>query len=165
MTNKNNCIPDYAVTMRAGIPYYRTRIEDADGKRVALYAKTPEELYRKKMEAREQVIDAVFRKENPTVAEYSRKWLLMQSTKITPATLRNYTHAVENHIIKPLGEMYMSEVTTDDIRMALVPLAKMSAATYSQVNMLIKCIFYSAERSRIIEYNPLVKISAKGGNC
>lgn len=78
----------------------------------------------------------------------------MQSAKITPATLRNYTHAVENHIIKPMGEMYMSEVTADDIRMALVPMAKMSAAMYSQVNMLIKCIFYSAARSRIIEYNP-----------
>ena len=73
MANKKNCIPDYAVTIRGGIQYYRTRIEDADGKRVALYTKSPEELYRKQMDAREQVMDAAFRKENPTVAEYSKK--------------------------------------------------------------------------------------------
>ena len=31
-----------------------------------------------------------------------------------------------NYIIKPLGEMYMEEVTADDIRLALVPLSKKS---------------------------------------
>ena len=41
-----------------GLEYYRTRIEDADGKRVALYARTPEELYDKEMEALEQIDNA-----------------------------------------------------------------------------------------------------------
>ena len=31
---------------------------------------------------------------------------------------------MKNYIIKPLGEMYMEEVTADDIRLALVPLSK-----------------------------------------
>ena len=33
-------------------------------------------------------------------------------------------------IIKPLGEMYMEEVTADDIRLALVPLSKKSESLY-----------------------------------
>ncbi len=57
----------------------------------------------------------------------------------------------------------MSDVTEDDIRLALVPASRKSAGLYSKVNMLIKCVFYSAERSQIIDYNPAAGISAKGG--
>lgn len=39
----------------------------------------------------------------------------------------------------------------------------MSSAVYSTVNMLIKCIFYSAEANQLIESNPSVTLSAKGG--
>ena len=34
---------------------------------------------------------------------------------------------------------------------------------YSKVNMLLKCVFYSAERSQLLEYNPCEGLSAKGG--
>ena len=66
-------------------------------------------------------------------------------------------------IIKPLGEMYMEEVTADDIRLALVPLSKKSEGLYNKVNMLLKCIFYAAERNQILEHNPCAGISGKGG--
>lgn len=49
----------------AGKEYYRTRIEDADGKRVALYGRTREELYDKVLEAREQIEDNTFRRSSP----------------------------------------------------------------------------------------------------
>ena len=74
-----------------------------------------------------------------------------------------YTADMKNYIIKPLGEMYMEEVTADDIRLALVPLTKKSEGLYSTVNMLIKCVFYAAERNQILEHNPCVGISGKGG--
>lgn len=64
---------------------------------------------------------------------------------------------------KPLGDMYMSDVTTDDIRVALIPASQKSASVYNKVNMLFKCIFYSAERSELLDYNPSAGISAKGG--
>ena len=51
--------------------------------------------------------------------------------------------------------MYMEDVTADDIRLALVPLTQKSEGLYNTVNMLIKCIFYSAERSELITYNPV----------
>ena len=89
--------------------------------------------------------------------------LVNQSAKVSTATLKGYTTDMKNYIIKPLGEMYMEEVTADDIRLALVPLSNKSEGLYSTVNMLLKCIFYSAERSQILEYNPCVGISGKGG--
>lgn len=67
------------------------------------------------------------------------------------------------YIIKPLGELYMEEVTADDIRLALVPLSKKSEGLYNKVNMLLKCIFYAAERNQILEHNPCAGISGKGG--
>src|SRR5699024_4020667 len=60
-------------------------------------------------------------------------------------------------------DMYLSEVTADDIRLALIPVSKKSAGLYSAVNMLLKCVFYSAERNQLLDYNPCVGISAKGG--
>ena len=41
---------------------YRKRIKDADGKYVAIYGKTPEELTAKLAEAQEQITHAVFRR-------------------------------------------------------------------------------------------------------
>ena len=163
MAKKKTSVPEYGTVMRKGALYYRTRILDADGKQVSLYAATCEELYEKELEARHQVEEIVFHRQHPTVAEYSEKWLLMQSAKISAATLKGYTLNMKNYIIKPLGDMYMEEVTTDDIRLALVPLTKKSEGLYNTVNMLIKCIFYSAERSQLLTYNPCVGISSKGG--
>ena len=44
MAKKQENVPRYGTTMRRGIQYYRTRITDADEKRVDLYAETCEEL-------------------------------------------------------------------------------------------------------------------------
>ena len=163
MAKKKECIPEYGTTTKKGVVYYRTRITDADGKRVDLYATTREELYRKEKEARQVVEDLVFRKKNPTVADYCEKWLLMHSAKVSKKTLEGYTRNMNRYIVEPLGHMYLSDVTADDIRVALVPVSKKSAGLYAQINMLVKCIFYSAERNDLIDYNPSANISAKGG--
>ena len=83
MAKKKECIPEYGTTTKNGVLYYRTRITDADGKRVDLYAATREELYKKEKEARQIVEDLIFRKNNPTVADYCERWLQMQSAKVT----------------------------------------------------------------------------------
>ena len=163
MTKRTHKVPEYGTVVRRGKQYYRTRITDTDGKRVDLYALTREELFQKELEARAQVEDAIYRRMNPTVAEYCEKWLLMQSATVSSATLKGYSSKIKNYIIKPLGDMYLSDVTSDDIKLALIPASRKSASLYASVNMLIKCIFYSAERSKLIDYNPSANISAKGG--
>ena len=163
MAKKKECIPEYGTTTKNGVMYYRTRITDADGKRVDLYATTREELHRKEKEARQVIEDLIFRKKNPTVADYCEKWLLMHSAKVSKKTLEGYTRNMNRYIVEPLGHMYLSDVTADDIRVALVPVSKKSAGLYAQINMLVKCIFYSAERNDLIDYNPSANISAKGG--
>ena len=65
MPRKKKVIPEYGTCIRKGIEYYRTRIVDSDGKRVSLYARTPEELYEKVQEAERLIAEASFRKDNP----------------------------------------------------------------------------------------------------
>ena len=52
-------LPQYGTVMKRGVLYYRTRIKDANGKLVAIYAKTPEELYNKETLALEQIENAI----------------------------------------------------------------------------------------------------------
>ena len=160
---KRKAIPKYGTVIMNGIEYYRTRIEDADGKRVALYGKTREELYDKVEEAKRQIEDCTFRRSTPTVKEYCEKWLLMQSANIRTTTLVDYTSKVKNYIVKPLGHMFIADVLPDDIKLAIIPAAKRSESVYRSVNMLIKCIFDSAEDSHLIDENPTKRLSAKGG--
>ena len=220
MAKRKRAIPQYGTVTLNGIDYYRTRVQNADGKLVALYARTPEELYDKELGALEQIDNDTFCRKSPTVAdycekwllmqsvhvrattlidytskvrrhiikelgqmrmadvtlddiqlalvpvaEYCEKWLLMQSAKVSTATIKGYRQNMKNYVINSLGDMYMEEVTADDIRLALVPLSQKSKGLYDTVNMLIKCVFYSAERSQLITDNPCVGISAKGGKA
>ena len=59
--------------------------------------------------------------------------------------------------------MHMADVTTDDIRLALVPVSKKSSSMYQSVLTLYKSIFNAAVDSNIIEKSPCERISAKGG--
>ena len=58
MAKKKQSVPEYGTVTRKGTLYYRTRITDADGKQVSLYATTCEELYEKQLEGigRRQVV-------------------------------------------------------------------------------------------------------------
>ena len=155
--------PEYGTITKRGVEYCRTRLRDADGKWISLYARTREELYDKVEETKRRIDNERFRRENPTVEEYCEKWLQMRSATVRATTMKGYETAVRKHIIGPIGQMYMDEVTTDDLRLLLVPISKKSASLYNKVNMLIKCIFYSAEESHVIEHNPSATLSAKGG--
>lgn len=160
---KKRIIPEYGTVTVKGEKFYRTRIEDADGKRVALYASTPEELYDKVEEAKQQIAEARFRIATPTVAEYCEKWLLMQSAHVRVTTLTDYRSKVKNYIVKPLGHKYMAEVTADDVKLAMVEASKKSTSIYRSVHTLFKSIFASAEQSNIIQSSPCVNLCARGG--
>ena len=59
--------------------------------------------------------------------------------------------------------MGMADVTLDDIQLALVPVSKKSASVYKSVVVLYKSIFRAAKESRIIDKNPTVYLTSKGG--
>ena len=163
MARKKKLIPDYGTTTIKGVEYYRTRIADADGKRVSLYALTREELYDKVQEAQQLIKEAKFRHDNPTVKEYCEKWLLMKSGNVRVTTLNDYTYKVKKFIIEPLGHKYMVDVTPDDVKVTILLASQKSESIYRSVQMLYKSIFESAAESNVIDKSPCEKLSAKGG--
>ena len=146
-----------------GHQYFKAYVMNADKKLIIVYGKTLDELCQKYEEAENRTEDDLFNRRSPTVKEYCEKWLLMQSAHVRATTLIDYTSKVNRHIIKPLGHMRMAEVTADDIKLALVPVSKKSASVFKSVNIILKCIFNSAEDSKIITYNPTRFLSSKGG--
>ena len=156
-------IPRYGTVQINGHTYYRTNVTDADGNRISLYGKTREELYDKEMETLEQIDSSAFRRKSPTVEEYCEKWLTMQSVHVRATTLTDYTSKVRRHIISELGDKHIADVTLDDIQVALVPVSKKSASVYKSVIILYKSIFRAAKESRIIDTNPTIHLTAKGG--
>ena len=95
--------------------------------------------------------------------EYCEKWLLMQSAVIRDTTQEAYRRTMQKYIVDKMGDMYLDEVTPDDLKLLMVPVSKMSSAVYANVNMLVKCVFYSAERSRLVDHNPAAQICPRGG--
>ncbi len=163
MAAKKKRIPRYSTVEINGHSYYRTVITDEEDNRISLYGKTREELYDKEMAALEQIDSASFRRKSPTVAEYCEKWLLLQSAHVRATTLIDYTSKVRRHIIAELGDRHIADVSLDDIQVALVPVSKKSESVYKSVVVLYKSIFRAAKESHVIEDNPTVHLTAKGG--
>ena len=143
--------------------FYRKRIKDTDGKYVAIYGKTPEELTEKVEIAKREIESAIFRRDNPTVKEYAEKWLAMNAASIRETTLKDYTSCVKNYIIAPLGNKFMIDVTPDDVKLAISSAAGLSQSIYRKTHMLYKRIFASAVESRIIDKSPCENLNPKGG--
>ncbi len=142
---------------------YVTYLEDTDGKKVKITSSDFDDLCERYETEKANIENRSFNKKAPTVKEYCERWLKMQSVHIRETSLIDYTSKVKRHIIAPLGHMKMSEVTTDDIKLALVPVSEYSESIFKSVNILYKCIFDSAEASKIITDNPTKYLSKKGG--
>ncbi len=163
MAKKEIVIPEYGFSEIKGTLYYTRRIQGASGKSVVLYARSREEMYEKEKRVRKDIEEEKFRRANPTVKEYCEKWLLMKSATVKPQTIAGYERVMKKYVIEPIGDMYMSDVTADDLKLLMVPVSKMSCGIYSTLNMLLKCLFYSAEDNRLIKKNPSVSLNARGG--
>ena len=84
---------------------------------------------------------------------------------LAPTRLVQFIKTVNGWVflIEPLGHKYMEEVSSDDIKLAMVNVSSKSCSVYRSVQMLYKCIFYSAVESKIIDSCPCEVLSSKGG--
>ncbi len=108
------------------------------------------------MEAKREIAEIKFRRENPTVREYCEKWLVMQSSVIRDITLNEYRQTMQKYIVDKIGDMYLEEITADDLKLLMVPASKRSSALYGKGNMLVKCVFLLQR---------LIRFKKQGCNC
>ncbi len=126
MAAKRKRIPRYSKVQINGHEYYKTDIEDADGKRVILYGKNREEVYDKEMAALEQIDNDTFRRTSPTVAEYCEKWLLLYKSI--------FRADKESHVIDTNPTIYLEAKGGD------VPQEERQALTDEQAERLLDAI-------------------------
>lgn len=160
---KKDIVPEYPEVIIRGKTYNRACLVNADGKSIQLYAINRDKLHKKVQEAEKKIKEEALLRKNPTVGEYSRKWLCMYSIGIRETTLSIYSQLIERYIIPSIGNLHVSEVTADDIKVTLSRLTDKSTSTYASVHMLLKLIFESAEESNIISNSPFVRIPSRGG--
>lgn len=141
---------------------YRKRIKDADGVYVAIYGSSPEELTKKLEEAEAMIDRAAYNRAHPTLSDYADRWMEMHLPNVRPGTANDYRYIIEHFIKKPLGYRRMSEITQDDIKLALVGVTSKSESVYRKTVMLFKQIFESAADSDIIDRSPCRKLGTGG---
>lgn len=133
---------------------YRKRVKDENGKYVAIYGKTPDDLEEKIYEFKQEVKSGLLRKNNPLVSEYAETWFTLHKPTLIHGSQVDYQSIIKNHIIAPLGHKYMRDVRPDDIKYAMGLVSTKSESVYNKTYMLLKQIFTAAAENGIIEKNP-----------
>ena len=114
MAKKKQSVPEYGTVTRKGTLYYRTRITDADGKQVSLYATTCEELYEKQLEAHEALAAALLAQDSGNAETYkaAMQSLLELSKYLTPNDKLLYqslralaSSAYDNRLVRAVFEL------------------------------------------------------------
>lgn len=152
--------PTYEYVAR--LKLYRKRIKDADGKYVAIYGKTPDELTEKLAEAKAQIDGTIINRNYPTLNSYADTWLELHSANIGHGTLQNYKYIIKTFIKEPLGSKRLGEITSDDIKTAMLKAAGKSESVYGTAVMLYKQIFESAVENGYIAQSPCRKLKTGG---
>ena len=140
---------------------YRKRDVDINGGK-PVYAKTPEELAEKLERLRRKAASERHGKENPTVREYIEKWSKLHRQYIRESTAISYRSLIKVNILPAIGNMRMRDVTSDDIKAALLLTKGKSSSIYDQTDSILRMVFAAAAESHIIEKNPCPKYQ-KGG--
>ncbi len=141
---------------------YRKRIRDADGEYVAIYGRTPDELTEKIAEAQEQIENAVINRNHPTLGAYAEKWLELHSAHIGHGTLQNYKYIIKTYIKAPLGTRRLGDITSDDVKTAMLTASGKSESVYGTAVMLYKQIFEAAVENGYILQSPCKKLKMGG---
>lgn len=152
--------PTYEYVERLNL--YRKRIKDADGKYVAIYGATPDELTSKVQAAQEQIQGTVIARENPSLSDYADLWIQLNGSTVKVATRRDYQYVIDSYIKPFIGHRKIRDITPDDIKSALIPLSNKSESISRKTVMLYKRIFDSAVDSGIIMKSPCDKIKSAG---
>ena len=152
--------PTYEYVER--LKLYRKCIKDADGKYVAIYGKTPDELTQKLSAAVEAIKDRQARRDDPLVSEYATDWLRLVTADMKPKNREVYEGAINLHVVPIIGQKRMRDVQPDDARLVMIALADKSASLQGKVLRTMRKMFENAIDNELIDRNPCAKLKSGG---
>ena len=137
---------------------YRKRLKGRDGKTVALYGKTPQELSIKIEEFQEDLLNYQDNRENPYVGDYADYWLDLQEGHLTYGAYTDYQSVINRHIKPPMEGLRMRDVKPDDIKRMMKRVTSYSKSIHDKTYMLAKQIFTNAFENQFL-YKTILLLS------
>ena len=125
------------------------------------YGASPEEALAKREEyKRQEARQAYMRSDQQTVGAYAAYWLPIHKGDVSPNTLNGY-HSILSHVLPPIEDKRLADVTTDDIAETFAHLRDKSASYIHKARILLTAIFQSAVDAGYILKNPCTASSIK----
>lgn len=109
---------------------------------------------------RQETERAYMRSDQQTVGDYARYWLPIHKADVRQTTFNGY-QSILNHILPPIENTRLCDVTTDDIAEMFSKLKGMSASYIHKARILMTEIFQSAVDAEYILRNPCSATSIK----
>ena len=141
---------------------YRKRVKDANGKYVAVYGKTPDELSGKIAEFHELQKRGAETKGNPLFNDYAQRWMDLHGANLTFGGRTDYQSCIDRNIKPYMVGKRIKDIRPDDIKELMLAVVEKSESIYSKTYMLVKQILTSACENGLIANNPCPRMP-KGG--
>ena len=131
----------------------------ADGRFRCMYKGIPfysyissDDALEQREEYKRQEAAGEYKRENPTVVEYAKRWLPLHKS-VSPKCYRDYEVQL-NALIHSIGDRKIRNVSVDDAALVWMHYAGMSASTIKRARMLFIALFDSAIENEICTRNP-----------
>lgn len=141
---------------------YRKRVQDVDGKYVAISAKTPEKLEKKLEEFEKRKLLSTTGRKNMLVNDYIQNWLDLHSANLGFGTTLNYQSTISCNIKPYLEGKRMLNIKPNDIKFVMSQMSGKSESLFKNTYQLLNQVFNSAVENRDILVNPCPKIKMGG---
>lgn len=141
---------------------YRKRMLDRNGKMVALYGDTPNELEDKIAAFVEEQARQIEEAKNPVANAYVQEWFDLNCATFPFATRADYQGVLNQYIKPQLDDLRLSEVRPADIKRIVGSVSNRSNSVHNKTYMLLKRIFTTAFEEGIIPGNPCPKMHNGG---
>lgn len=141
---------------------YRKRVQDVDGKHVAISAKTPEKLEKKLEEFEKRKLLSTTGRKNMLVNDYIQNWLDLHSANLGFGTTLNYQSTINCNIKPYLEGKRMLNIKPNDIKFVMSQMSGKSESLFKNTYQLLNQVFNSAVENRDILVNPCPKIKMGG---
>lgn len=141
---------------------YRKRVQDVDGKYVAISAKTPEKLEKKLEEFEKRKLLSTTGRRNMLVNDYIQNWIDLHSANLGFGTTLNYQSTINCNIKPYLEGKRMLNIKPNDIKFVMSQMSGKSESLFKNTYQLLNQVFNSAVENRDILVNPCPKIKMGG---
>lgn len=142
--------------------YYRTRVTDPSGKRVAVYGKTIKERDEKLAALRSAWRIQEASAEQIYVVDYCRVWFEARKANMPEDARRRHRRNINNAICPVIGSRLLSEITPDDLEAVLATGAGKSKSYQKKLVGTVKNIFAAATAAGKLQRDPSLALKAGG---